>query len=180
VKSPSSLRQLLIGAFLVAALFYGGGFALNEYLRQRRGPWEVTFASRSNGVPTLVIRQPHLGIEAVQLEFPVESYTNPAATVRFDTPRQPLPVGEVKHDDLSYLPGVVTLEIYGHEIELMPRQLYVNRRSHAWSALGQSALTLSERPPALGEPKSRNQRRQRPPSSEQVPEPVVETTERGP
>jgi len=125
------LRRLLLGSGLAALVFYAAGFGLNEHLRFRRGPWEVRFEP---GVePRLIVAQPRLGIAGVTLSFPGETADGPATTVRFETPHQSIPFGSVKYDDLTYLPGVVTLDLFGHEIELLPRTLYVNRRAIPWT-----------------------------------------------
>lgn len=125
-----SLRNLLLGAGLAALIFYVAGFSLNEYLRWRRGPWEVRFEPGNE--PRLIVSQRHLGIAGVTLVFPGESAEGSVAVVRFETPQQRVPFGVVKYDDLTYLPGVVTLDLFGHEIELLPRTLYVNRRAIPW------------------------------------------------
>lgn len=142
-----TLQRLLLGAFLAATVFYVAGFALNEYLRQRHGPWEVEFTSTRDGDPQLIIRQPHLGIGAASIAFPG---ANPASlndtTIRFETPRTPLPFGRVIYDDLTFLPGVVTMEVFGHEIELLPRTLYVNRRPIPWTQASHVILHPIDKP----------------------------------
>jgi hypothetical protein len=153
VKTGTSLSRLLLGALVLATVFYAGGFALNEHLRQRRGPWEVTFGATPTGAATLLIRQPRLGIGPVEILFDGCPFTNPTATVRFDTPHLPLPFGRVKHDDLSYLPGVVTLEAFGHEVELMPRALLLNRRAQDWNTGSTRVLSTNDRPESLPEPR---------------------------
>jgi hypothetical protein len=131
VNEARSLRSLLLGAGLAALLFYAAGFGLNEHLRWRRGPWEVRFEPGTE--PRLIVNQPRLGISGVTLLFPGETAEGPATVVRFETPHQTIPFGSVKYDDLTYLPGVVTLDLFGHEIELLPRTLYVNREAIPWT-----------------------------------------------
>ena len=58
----------------------------------------------------------------------------------------------VKYADLTYLPGVITLELFGHEIELLPRTLYVNRHAIPWTAGTNLTLHASDRPDAWPEP----------------------------
>jgi len=141
-----------MGAGMMALGLYIGGFALNEHLRLRRGPWEVTFRSSPHGDAQIHIQQPGLGIGPVDITFVGEAYTNDDVTIRFDVPRQPVPVGRVKYDELTYLPGVVTLDLFGHEIELLPRTLYVNRRARNWSSATNIVLQPSDRPASLPEP----------------------------
>jgi hypothetical protein len=143
----------VLAAFLLAAVLYLAGFALDQHLRTRRGPWQVTFTREPSGSPALVVNQPRLGIADVKIVFAGESATYPVGTVAFDQPRQPLPFGRVKFDDLTSLPGTVTIEFAGHEIELLPRALYLNRQSHPWQSGATLTLTPGDKPAALPEPK---------------------------
>lgn len=127
--------------FLVALAFYFGGFHGLEYLRVRKGPWEVSFQPGStqpgstNGAavaPAVVIDQPALGIQGVKIVFHGEQTTNHAGVVRFDGVKQEARFGEVIYEDLTFLPGVVTFNLFGHEIELVPRMLVVNRKTIPW------------------------------------------------
>jgi len=148
VKENSPLRRLLLGALVAATVVYVLGFVLNEHLRTRRGPWEMTFAASASGQPRVTIQQPALGIQDVTVTFADEKISNlPPSTVRFDTPRMALPFGTVKYDDLTYLPGVVTFEAFGHEIELLPRVLYLNRKPVAWAHAARLVLRPEDRLP---------------------------------
>jgi hypothetical protein len=134
MPQDNSIIKILLVALLASLVFYFGGFSLNEYLRTRRGPWEITFASPTPDTTAITISQPHLKIGPITLTFTnsTEALQTPE-TIRFDTPRSTTPLGEVKYDDLTYLPGVVTLELLGHEIEMLPRLLYVDRQPFQWS-----------------------------------------------
>lgn len=124
-----------LAVFGVCAVFYFGGFWALQHWRTRRGPWEVTFHS-TNGAPVVRIAAPALGITGVQIVFPGTNAPplNQARTVRFDDPtrRDDVPFGRVKFLDTTVLPGTVTFDLFGHEIELLPRTLILNRREHAW------------------------------------------------
>ena len=89
-----------------------------------------------------------------EYRFPGEVAAGPTATIRFDTPAHTVPWGRVKYEDLTYLPGVVTLELYGHEIEMLPRTMYVNRQSVPWITATNITLTSANRPAGLPEPKA--------------------------
>jgi hypothetical protein len=120
-----------VAIYLVA--FYG-----IEHMRSRKGPWTVGYETDANGRPTLVVNQPGLGISDVRIVFAEEAApTNfQPATVTFEAPQHvpfELPFGECFFQDLTFLPGTVTLRPFpGHEVELLPRALYVNRREEAW------------------------------------------------
>jgi hypothetical protein len=51
----------------------------------------------------------------------------------FDDPTQTnVPFGEVIFQDLTFLPGTVTFNFFGHEVELLPRTLIIDKQEHAW------------------------------------------------
>jgi hypothetical protein len=120
-------------AFVVVAALYFGTFAGIEHLRRRQGPWEASFALGPAGEPTVTVAQAHRGLTTVRLVLHGEQATNAPGTVRFDKVQQPVPFGRVIYEDLTFLPGVVTFDLFGHEVELLPRALIVNRRSIGWT-----------------------------------------------
>jgi hypothetical protein len=146
------IRKHLVVAFLFAALLYVAGFTLDQHLRTRRGPWEITFTREPSGDPALVVQQPRLGIHDVKIVFAAESASHRVETVAFDRPAKALPFGRVKFDDLTVLPGTVTLEFAGHEVELLPRTLYLNRRPHSWQNGTTIILKPENKLPAAAEP----------------------------
>ena len=160
--SGNRILPHLAGALALAVIIYAGGFWLDQHLRTHRGPWVIEFALAPDDSPLLVIHQDGLGIHDVRVLFPGEAVAGPSSTVRFDAPERPVPWGRVKYEDLTYLPGVVTLELFGHEIELLPRTLYVNRRERGWITGTNITLTAADRPASLPEPlPTRENRRQR-------------------
>ena len=126
---------LLFPVVLVAylATFYGC-----ERWRAHNGPWEVTFTTNALGQPVMRAAQTSLHLSNVQIAFAGESFTNAPETVRFDRVLRPVPFGKVIFEDLTALPGVITLDLFGHEIELLPRVLIVNKKEVSW----QSGLSL--------------------------------------
>jgi hypothetical protein len=133
----------------IAVALYVVCWLVDAHLRTRRGPWEVTFTRESDGEPAIVIAEPRLGISGVRIVFAGESVaaTNATATVRFDRPRPELPFGRVLYDDLMYQPGAVTFDLFGHEIELLPTRLGVNRSARAWNSGEVLRLQPAEKPP---------------------------------
>ena len=113
---------------LYFAVFYG-----IEGCRKSRGPWRVTFTTNYAGA-MIEVSQAVLKHSAV-LKFPNEAVppTNYPVTVEFDRPRKQAVFGTIIYEDLMQLPGVVTFNLFGHEVELAPRALNVNRRSIPWS-----------------------------------------------
>ena len=118
--------------FVVVVILYFASFWGIEKLRQHRGPWVVAFGSNSQGEPTLTVSQTARGLSEVRLVVHGESITNPPVTVRFDRVLQAVPFGTVIYEDLTFLPGVVTFDLFGHEVELLPRVLVVNKHEVPW------------------------------------------------
>jgi len=126
--------------FLGAVLLYLLAFYGIEYARNRKGGWQVTFQSDNAGVPQLLIAQPVLGIRDVHVVFPEQRLTrqNLEECVRFDEPLTAVPFGKVIYLDTTFLPGSIVLELFGHEVQLLPRTLIVDRKETPWK----SGMTL--------------------------------------
>jgi|SRR4051794_10427613 hypothetical protein len=148
-------KHLLI-AFAIALTGYALFFALDQYIRTRKGPWEVSFTTNANGFAEIIINQSSLKLTNVRVVLLEEHPTNGFGTVVFDRPLQSLPFGRTKFEDLTYLPGSVTFELFGHEVELLPRTLYLNKQERGWSQT-QYELRPSEKLPAsaLEDPRKR-------------------------
>lgn len=124
----------------LALVLYVVSFHACEYRRNFKGPWQVTFTTAPDGAPALLINQPRLRITNVQLVFagePKPDLPEPQ-TVAFATPTNQPAFGKVVFRDTTFLPGTLTLDLYGHEIELLPRVLVLDRREHPW----QSGVTI--------------------------------------
>ncbi len=130
----SNLGRTVVGAFALALAVYAGSFWGINHLRTRKGPWEVTYQTGNDAVPAIRIRQPRLGLSNVTIRFPGETVEATALpqTVRFDGPRSAGPFGETVFIDPTFLPGTVALNVFGHEVQLMPRVLTVNRQEIPW------------------------------------------------
>ena len=132
-------------AFLLAIICYVFFYYNIEDRRTRKGPWEITFTNDVSGNPELIINQPKLAITNAQITF-----TNQRAgtafrptTLAFNQPRQvpyPVPLGACVFMDTTFLPGTVTLQLFNHEIELIPRVLKIDGQEHPW--LSESTITL--------------------------------------
>ena len=152
---PSGFAKPVLIGLLLAVAIYAGGFALDQHLRTRRGPWEVTFLSEPSGAPAIIVNHPKLNITNLKIVFLGETATNVHRAAVFDFPQKPVPFGKVKFEDLTYLPGTVTFDFFGHEIELLPRTLYINRKAHPWISNESIALSTAEKPVTLQEPKAK-------------------------
>ena len=141
MKSGITPRSLILLFPVVLVLYFGVFYGL-EHLRQRRGPWEVEFTSTPQGEPMLVVNQSALGVRDLKLVFRGERATNEPGRVRFDRVQRPVPFGRVIYEDLTFLPGVVTFDLFGHEVELLPRVLIANKREIPWPAGAQDSSAI--------------------------------------
>jgi hypothetical protein len=142
------LKQVLL-VFAVVCVGYFSLFSLIERSRGRKGPWEITFTSDTNGAPMFVVDQEYLGIRGKRVVFQGQKATNPTVRLSFKEARQfpfAAPVGQCVFLDTSVLPGTVTLRAYGHEIELIPRTLIVDHEEYSWRSQDSVWLTT----PRLG------------------------------
>jgi len=164
MSAPSDARELLkhLGiAFVIALVLYVVLWSFDSNLRTRRTPWEVAFERATNGEPAIAITPPAPGGANVRIVFAGETLpaTNTLATVRFDRPRPPIPFGTVVYDDLMFFPGAVTMDLFGHEIELLPTRLGLNRKERPWTPGEVVRLTADQKPPPRPPDKKRPARK---------------------
>lgn len=157
--SRDLLKHLGIG-FVLALAIYVVSYTLIEHRRYEKGPWEVSFESVSNGVPAMVISQPHMHLNNVRIVFPGEMppATNAPASMKFEQPKEwpfAVPFGKVVFEDLTFWPGTVSFDVYGHEVELIPRVLIVDRAEVAWRSGETITLYTTNKPPPRVEKKKR-------------------------
>jgi hypothetical protein len=142
---PDGPMKHFILAFLLAVICYVFFYHAIEGRRTRKGPWEITFTNGAAGDPALFINQPKLAITNAQITFPserVQPKFSPS-TLAFGQARPvpyEVPFGTCIFMDTTFLPGTVTLRLYGHEVELLPRVLVIDRQEHPW--LSESTITL--------------------------------------
>ena len=70
----------------------------------------------------------------------------------FDTPKPvpyPVPFGRCVFMDTTFLPGTLTFQIFGHELELLPRVMILDHEERRWIS-GENAVVphLISLPPA--------------------------------
>lgn len=139
-----------LAAFAIALLIYGVAYFGIEHLRTRKGGWQVNFTSDALGVPGIEVRQAQLAIQEVKLLFPEQrlSQTNLSQLFLFDRPHTNVPFGKVVYFDTTFLPGSLVLDVFGHEIEFIPRALLVDHREIPWSSA--RTIVLSNAPGTTG------------------------------
>jgi len=136
-------------AFLLALFLYITTYSFIEHMRQRKGGWQVTFASDSSGKPFVTVVQNALGIIDLQLRFAGEeiAVTNLQHTIIFDRPSTNAPFGQIIFIDTTFLPGTITFDFFGHEVELLPRVLIVNKQEVPWRSSRSIELRPEEKLP---------------------------------
>ncbi|HHY85474.1 MAG TPA: hypothetical protein GYA07_08055 [Verrucomicrobia bacterium] len=159
MKREKLLKSLLV-VFVGTVAFYAATYFAIEHARHRKGPWIVTFTRSVAGEPEIVIHQPVLGISNVTIRFAGEppaanlssagesngaTRTNSASTtIAFDSPKPvpyDVPFGQCIFMDTTFLPGTVVFDLFGHEIQLIPRVLTVDREEKAWVSGAVHTLT---------------------------------------
>ncbi len=147
MKSDGMLKQVIL-VFVGALVLYVAAYSIDRHLRLRNGPWEVTFTTETNGAPAIIVREPKLKIGDLKIVFAGEQTLATVLPQRlvFDAPAKRLPFGECIFDDLMYLPGTETFNLFGHEIELLPRVLIINHQEHPWRSGTTIQLSPAEKP----------------------------------
>lgn len=151
MKPESALRHFVL-AFLLALAGYAVFYAAIEHRRTRQGPWEVTFTNTTPHTPGIVIHHPKLGISNVRISFAGQpaAPTNQCRKLSFSQPQAvpyDVPFGRCVFMDTTFLPGTVTFQLFGHEIELLPRVLVVDHKEQPWRSDSSIALPPLPLPP---------------------------------
>jgi hypothetical protein len=134
MRSDGAIKHFAI-AFAIAVVLYIVSFSWIQHRRVFKGPWEITFATDVAGQPSLMISEPVLKISQT-IAFPGQKIApaNLARAQRFDEAVTNLPFGQMIFQDPTFLPGTVTMRLFGHDIELLPRVLIVDKKEIPWRA----------------------------------------------
>jgi hypothetical protein len=137
-KPSDGIVRHLVFAFVLAIGFYIICFSWIQHRRVFKGPWSVTFLSDATGHPSVMISEPKLNISET-LAFPTQKMaTNNMSQVEvFDEAVTNLPFGSMIFQDPTFLPGTVTMNLFSHQVELLPRVLKVDKKEIPWH-IGQS------------------------------------------
>ncbi len=126
-------------SFFAVLFLYITGYSGCMLVRQRGGPWVVTEDKLTNGTPVVVLEHHKLLAGGpVTLTFPGETapsrFTNAPYRRIFRTPNtNDLPYGHVEYVDITYLPGTVAFDAFGHLVEMVSRTLYLDGQEVAWT-----------------------------------------------
>ena len=133
MKNERLPKILLIG-FVFALVLYFLSFSIIQYRRTFRGPWQVEFRSDGSGTPELLVTHAKLNIsERILFSDQKLPQSNRVHAFVFDNPSKTnAPFGEIIFQDLTFLPGTVTLNLFGHEVVFLPRVLIIDKQEYAW------------------------------------------------
>ena len=138
----------MLVAFAATLVFYVLGFSWLEHRRHRLGPWEVTFIQEPASPPMIRINQPALEITNLQVEFvDTQEVTLTNRRVDFVAGREvpfAVPFGQCVFMDPLFLPGTVTLSLFGHEVQMLPRALTIDGHEYGWKSGSTIELGLSD------------------------------------
>lgn len=137
------LFKILATGFLLALVLYLGAFKWIDYQREHKGPWIIEFTTDSNGVPSLTVSQAFLKIPPHRLTFPETTVTetNYQRSIKFDHAVSKVPFGELVFQDPLYLPGSAVFNFWGHEVQIIPRTLIVDRKEIPWNSTTNMTVT---------------------------------------
>jgi len=145
MKSDGFFKQL-VAAFIVTLAIYIIAYRAIEDHRTHNGPWQIAFTNDASSAPALLINQPKLAITNVLIVFPNEvkpMFTNQAAALVLNAPRAvpfDVPFGKCVFMDATSMPGTIVFEMFGHEIQLLPRVLTIDGVEQSW--LSQKEIIL--------------------------------------
>ena len=144
-ERPDGLLRHLVIVFAVALAFYSAAYWVIEHKRNKLGPWQLTFTHSDSGTPEIVIDQVNLSITNVRVEFSDADAlpTNETMLVDYAQPRAvpyPVPFGRCLFMDTTTLPGTIVFDLFGHEIQLLPRVLTIDKQERPWRSDERIAL----------------------------------------
>ena len=150
MKPPAANWKSITLTFVLSVIFYFLAYGWISRWQTGRGPWQVEFTTNHAGMAQIIIAQPTLGLSNITVRFEGETLaaTNRPGLVLFSKPRQPTPFGELIYDDLMQQPGVVTLDLFGHEVELLPKHLILNRQPVNWTNGAVITLVTTNKTPS--------------------------------
>jgi hypothetical protein len=155
MKSEGFAKQAA-AVFVLALIVYIFGYNVIEHRRTRNGPWQVAFTNDSAGALLILINQSQLAITNVVIVFPGETVpprTNAEALPAFTQPRPvpfDVPFGKCVFMDTTSLPGTIVFKLFGHEIQLLPRVLTIDKVERPWQSGTHLSLNTE---PVISEPK---------------------------
>jgi hypothetical protein len=134
MRSDGLLKHLAI-CLVMAVVFYVAAFSWLQHRRTFKGPWVADFRADAAGVPSLVISQTNLGVsETIIFSGQNVPAAHSSRVVAFGPTPPDLPYGELIFQDPTFLPGTVTIRLFGHVVEFLPRVLTIDKKEYPWQS----------------------------------------------
>jgi hypothetical protein len=134
MRSDGLFKHLVI-CLVISVVFYVAAYGWIQHRRTFRGPWVAEFRADATGAPALLILQTNLNIsETVAFPGQTVAFSNFSRTIAFGQLPSALPFGELIYQDPTFLPGTVTLRLFGHVVEMLPRVLTVDKKEYPWQS----------------------------------------------
>ncbi len=141
---PDRIWKTLLVVFAGSLLGYALVFGWIEHRRHQAGPWQATF-THLDGFPAMIVNQPVLRITNISFVFVnAAAPAQPPQTIRFEHGRPApfaLPFGQCVFVDTLFLPGTAVCEMFGHQIQFMPRALTIDEVERPWRSHEKFLLT---------------------------------------
>ena len=142
-----SMMPFVVGMFFIALGVYVLMYSTDQNIRSKDGGWQISYTTNQSGTPMMVINLASSGITNRTVIFNGETVPPDfkTYTTNYVTPTHlpvAVPFGQWFHGDLTYLPGVLTFNVFGadanttglrHEVELQKRGLVINRKRYDWN-----------------------------------------------
>ncbi len=129
--------------FALALVVYFASFSWIQHQRDKKGAWQIVFSSDDSATPSISISEPGLNISYQKIVFADRKIeqTNFSERVVVNQPIAKAPFGEIIFQDATFLPGTITFNFFGHEVELMPRAMVIDKEDRAWNSTANIVLT---------------------------------------
>lgn len=138
-RDGTKAAKAFVGIFFATLFLYVTFYGACAATRRKGGPWVVTQDRLPDGTPVLRIEHHRiLGLSnTVSLVFPgeraPERFTNAPLRRIYTMPvTNALPFGPTEFVDVTFLPGTVALDAFGHLVEMVPRTLYLDGHEVPW------------------------------------------------
>lgn len=104
-------------------------------------------------MPGILVEQSELGIKPTLVQFNVNSdflkelkIPDNSQSILFELEKEEfdLPFGRLSYRDPTFLPGVVTLEVFGATLECLPRTLVIDQKELEWNSVETITVDCSE------------------------------------
>jgi hypothetical protein len=133
MRSEGILKHVGV-ALLIAVVFYFVTYTWIEHRRVVHGPWEIRFSSDTAGVPSLSISETELNISKTVRFTGGKTKPNISKSVEFRLETPELPFGEIVFQDPTFLPGTLSMHLFDHKVELVPRVLFIDGKEYPWNS----------------------------------------------